>query len=101
MSEPLPAPVFNASYNVPLTNIGEGYAAGISQAGKSIAEAIGSVSDIAKQNVDTNDTLAALKQTGILKDCRRVEVLLISQLNTQNSSIRSTLLNQAMVPQPV
>jgi hypothetical protein len=67
MSEPLPAPQFNLTYNTPLMDIGSGYAAGISQAGKSIAEAIGSVSDIAKQNVDANDTLAAMHQSGILK----------------------------------
>jgi hypothetical protein len=66
MSDPLPAPTFNAAYTVPLTDIGSGYAKGISQAGTSIAEAIGTVADIGKQNVDANDTLAALHQTGIL-----------------------------------
>jgi hypothetical protein len=67
MSDPLPAPSFNIPYSVPLTDIGSGYAAGISQAGKSLSEAIGAVSDIAKQNVDANDTLAAMHQSGILK----------------------------------
>jgi hypothetical protein len=66
MSDPLPAPAFSAGYNVPLTDIGSGYAAGIKQASTSIAEAIGSVSDIAKQNLDTNDTLTAMHQSGIL-----------------------------------
>jgi hypothetical protein len=66
MSEFLPAPQFNLTYNTPLTDIGSGYAAGITQAGKSLAEAIGTVADIGKQNVDANDTLAALHQTGIL-----------------------------------
>jgi hypothetical protein len=67
MSDPLPAPSFNIPYSVPLTDIGKGYAEGITQAGKSLSEAIGAVSDIAKQNVDANDTLAAMHQSGILK----------------------------------
>lgn len=66
MSDPLPAPSFNATYSTPLTDIGAGYAAGITSAGNSIASAIGAVSDIAKQNVDTNDTLTAMKEGGIL-----------------------------------
>jgi hypothetical protein len=66
MSDPLPAPQFNLTYDVRPTDIGSGYAAGITQAGKSLAEAIGTVADIGKQNVDANDTLAALHQTGIL-----------------------------------
>jgi hypothetical protein len=66
MSNPLPAPSFNIPYSVPLTDIGKGYAEGITQAGKSLSEAIGSVADIGKQNVDANDTLTALHQTGIL-----------------------------------
>jgi hypothetical protein len=67
MSEPLPAPAFNLVYNTPLSDLGSGYAAGITSAGKSVAAAIGSLSDIAKQNVDTNDTLTAMKQGGMLK----------------------------------
>ena len=66
MSDPLPAPSFNIPYSVPLTDIGSGYAKGIETAGKSLSEAIGTVADIGKQNVDANDTLAALHQTGIL-----------------------------------
>jgi hypothetical protein len=66
MSDPLPAPSFNLTYDVKPTDIGSGYAAGITQAGKSLSEAIGTVADIGKQNVDANDTLAALHQTGIL-----------------------------------
>ena len=66
MSEYLPAPQFNLTYDVKPTDIGSGYAAGITQAGKSLSEAIGTVADIGKQNVDANDTLAALHQTGIL-----------------------------------
>src|SRR4029077_2702142 len=66
MSDPLPAPTLSAAYTTPLTDIGSGYAAGITSAGKSIAEGIGSGSDIAKQNLDTNDTLTAMHQTGIL-----------------------------------
>jgi hypothetical protein len=66
MSEYLPAPSFNIPYSVPLTDIGSGYAAGITQAGKSLSEAIGTVADIGKQNVDTNDMLTAMHQTGVL-----------------------------------
>jgi hypothetical protein len=66
MSDPLSAPSFNIPYSVPLTDIGSGYAKGITEAGTSLAQAIGSVSDIGKQNVDANDTLTALHQTGIL-----------------------------------
>jgi|SRR5712664_3702186 len=67
MSDPLPAPDFSRTqFNVSPTDIGSGYAAGITQAGKSLSEAIGSVADIATKNVDANDTLAALHQTGIL-----------------------------------
>jgi len=67
MSDPLPAPSFNIPFSVAPTDIGSGYAAGISQAGKSLSEAIGSVADIGKQNVDANDTLTAMHQSGILK----------------------------------
>jgi hypothetical protein len=66
MSDPLPAPSFNIPFSVAPTDIGSGYAAGITQAGKSLAQAIGTVADIGKQNVDANDTLTALHQTGIL-----------------------------------
>jgi hypothetical protein len=66
MSDPLPAPSFNIPYSVPLTDIGSGYAKGIETAGKSLSEAIGTVADIGKQNVDANDTLTAMHQTGIL-----------------------------------
>ena len=67
MSEALPAPTFSGAFDVKPTDIGAGYAAGITSAGKSIGEAITGISDIAKQNTDTNDTLTALKQGGILK----------------------------------
>jgi hypothetical protein len=66
MSDPLPAPSFNIPYSVPLTDIGSGYAKGITEAGTSLAQAIGTVADIGKQNVDANDTLTAMHQTGIL-----------------------------------
>jgi hypothetical protein len=66
MSDPLPAPSFNIPFSVAPTDIGSGYAKGITAAGTSLAQAIGTVADIGKQNVDANDTLAALHQTGIL-----------------------------------
>jgi hypothetical protein len=68
MSDPLPAPTFSGAFDVKPMDIGSGYAAGITEAGKSIAGAIGGIADIAKQNIDTNDTLTAMKQGGILKD---------------------------------
>jgi hypothetical protein len=68
MSDPLPAPTFSGAFDVKPTDIGAGYAAGISSAGTSVAGAIGGIADIAKQNIDTNDTLTAMKQGGILKD---------------------------------
>jgi hypothetical protein len=67
MSDPLPAPSFGSiGYTVAPMNIGEGYAQGIESAGKSIASAISSVSDIAKQNIDANDTLSAMRAGNIL-----------------------------------
>jgi hypothetical protein len=61
MSEPLPAPDFSRTqFNVSPTDIGSGYAAGISQAGKSVAEAIGSVSNLYTQNKSADDMLAAM-----------------------------------------
>jgi hypothetical protein len=66
MSDYLPAPSFNIPFNVAPTNIGQGYAEGITAGGTALAKAIGSVADIGKQNVDANDTLTALHQTGIL-----------------------------------
>jgi hypothetical protein len=67
MSDPLPAPDFGRiGFTVSPMNIGEGYAQGIESAGKSIASAISSVSDIAKQNIDANDTLSAMRAGNIL-----------------------------------
>lgn len=68
MSDPLPAPSFSGAFDVKPTDIGSGYAAGITEAGKSVASAIGGVADIAKQNIDTNDTLSAMKKGGVLSD---------------------------------
>jgi len=61
MSDPLPAPAFNLTYDVKPTDIGSGYAAGITQAGKSLAEAIGSVSQVYTQNRDADDMLTAMQ----------------------------------------
>jgi hypothetical protein len=67
MSDPLPAPSFGSlGFNVAPMNIGEGYAQGITEAGKAAASTIGAVSDIAKQNMDANDTLTAMKEGNIL-----------------------------------
>jgi hypothetical protein len=61
MSDPLPAPYFNIPYSVPLTDIGEGYAKGITAAGTSLAQAIGSVSQTYTQNRDADDMLTAMQ----------------------------------------
>jgi hypothetical protein len=67
MSDPLPAPSFaNLAFDVKPTDIGTGYAQGITEAGKSLSSAISSISDIAKQNIDANDTLSAMKAGNIL-----------------------------------
>jgi hypothetical protein len=61
MSDPLPAPSFNIPFSVAPTDIGKGYAEGITQGGKSLAEAIGSVSQIYTQNRDADDMLTAMQ----------------------------------------
>jgi hypothetical protein len=61
MSDPVPAPSFNIPFSVAPTNIGEGYAKGIETAGKSLAEAIGSVSQVYTQNRDADDMLTAMQ----------------------------------------
>jgi hypothetical protein len=61
MSDPLPAPQFNLTYDVKPTDIGKGYAEGITQAGKSLSEAIGSVSQVYTQNRDADDMLTAMQ----------------------------------------
>ena len=78
MSDPLPAPNFNLQYTVPPMNIGEGYAQGISQAGQSIAGALTGIlggvnpktgeiqQGILGQQRAADDTLAAMKQSGML-----------------------------------
>jgi hypothetical protein len=61
MSEYLPAPQFNLTYAVKPTDIGEGYAKGITAAGTSLAQAIGSVSQTYTQNRDADDMLTAMQ----------------------------------------
>jgi len=56
------------SYDVKLPDIGSGYAAGITQAGKGIAAGLHDVLDVATQNRNATDTLQAMHQTGILSD---------------------------------
>jgi hypothetical protein len=61
MSDPLPAPQFNLTYAVKPTDIGEGYAKGITAAGTSLAQAIGSVSQVYTQNRNADDMLTAMQ----------------------------------------
>jgi hypothetical protein len=78
MADYLPAPSFNLTYNTPLTDIGKGYAEGITKAGESIGGAItgimggvnpktGEVTEgIFGQQRKADDTLAAMHQAGML-----------------------------------
>lgn len=81
MSDPLPAPAFNLQYNTPLTDIGKGYAEGITKAGESIAGAIGNVlggginpktgeiqQGIYGQNRTADDILSTMHENKILSD---------------------------------
>lgn len=80
MSDPLPAPAFNLQYNTPLTDIGSGYAAGISKAGESIAQGItglmGGVNPktgeiqqgIYEQNRTADDVLSTMRDNKMLSD---------------------------------
>jgi hypothetical protein len=62
MSDPLPAPDFaRTQFNVSPTDIGSGYAAGITQADQSVAQAIGSVSQVYTQNRNADDMLTAMQ----------------------------------------
>jgi hypothetical protein len=61
MSDPLPAPQFNLTYDVKPTDIGEGYAKGITAAGTSIAQALGAVSQVYTQNRNADDMLTAMQ----------------------------------------
>jgi hypothetical protein len=69
--DPTP-PSFNIQAQVPTRDIGAGYAAGITQAGQSIAGALsskpdsGGVFDIMNRNRTVDDTLAAMQQNKIL-----------------------------------
>jgi hypothetical protein len=79
MAEYLPAPTFNLQYTTPLTDIGKGYAEGITKAGESLGSAItgvmggvnpktGEVTEgILGQQRKVDDTLAAMYQSGMLK----------------------------------
>ena len=80
MSDPLPAPSFNLTYNIPPTDIGSGYAAGITQAGQSISGAISGLlggvnpktgeiqQGIYGQNRTADDVLASMKESGMLSE---------------------------------
>jgi len=65
--DPTP-PQFNLTYNAGKTDIGAGYAAGITEAGKAIGGAISGVSQLMQQRQDATDTLNAMHGTGMLSD---------------------------------
>src|SRR5258705_13810146 len=80
MTTPLTPPTFGDKYSTPLTDIGSGYAAGITSAGQSIAGAIGAVmggynaktgelqEGILDQKKSAEDTLDMLHTHGVLDD---------------------------------
>jgi hypothetical protein len=59
-------PSFNIQAQIPTTNIGAGYAAGIAQAGQSLAQATSGVMDVMNRNRTADDTLAAMQQNKML-----------------------------------
>jgi hypothetical protein len=59
-------PSFNIQAQVPTTNIGAGYAAGIAQAGKSLSDATSGVMDVMKRNRTADDMLTTMQQSGML-----------------------------------
>ena len=55
-------PSFNIQAQVPTTNIGAGYAAGITSAGQSISSAISGIGDLMQRNRNADDVLNAMVQ---------------------------------------
>jgi hypothetical protein len=98
MSDPLPAPTFPGGYSIPPTDIGSGYAAGITSAGQSIAGAIGAVmggynqrtgelqEGILDQKKSSEQTIEMLHTHGIL-DNATYEKALTSNLGAQQKII--------------
>jgi hypothetical protein len=66
MSDPLPAPSFNIPFSVAPTDISKGYAEGITQGGTSIAQALGSVSQLYTQNRNADDMLTAMQSNKMI-----------------------------------
>jgi hypothetical protein len=65
--DPTP-PKFDLTYNAGKTDIGAGYASGITEAGKAIGGAISGVSSLMQQRQDATDTLNAMHGSGMLSD---------------------------------
>lgn len=98
MADYLPAPSFNLTYNTPLTDIGSGYAAGISQAGSSISSAITGVlggvnpktgeiqQGVFGQQRQADDTLAAMQASGMLSK-EQYDAVAGKSLGTKNQMI--------------
>ena len=59
-------PSFNIQAQIPTRDIGAGYAAGITEAGKSLAAATAGVMDVMNRNRTADDTLAAMQQNKML-----------------------------------
>jgi hypothetical protein len=55
-------PSFNIQYQQPNVDIGSGYAAGITQAGKSIGDAISGIGDLIQRNRNADDVISAMSQ---------------------------------------
>jgi hypothetical protein len=99
MSDPLPAPDFGRlAFNVSPMNIGEGYAAGITSAGKSLATAIGSVlgtvnpeTGLAQEGI-LDQKKSSEQQLGMMKDMGLIpndvyEKMMTSNLGAQQKAI--------------
>jgi hypothetical protein len=99
MSDPLPAPDFGKlAFNVSPTNIGEGYAAGITSAGKSLASAISSVmgsvnpeTGLAQEGI-LDQKKSSEQQLGMMKDMGLIpqpiyEKMMTSNLGAQQKAI--------------
>jgi hypothetical protein len=59
-------PSFNIQAQVPTTNIGAGYAAGIAQAGQALSDATKGVMDVMQRNQTADQTLQAMYQNKML-----------------------------------
>jgi len=89
--DPTP-PKFDLTYNAGKTDIGAGYASGITEAGKAIGGAISGVSSLMQQRQDATDTLNAMHGSGMLSD-DQYKAIAGKSLGAQQSMIACTRLH--------